>query len=148
MTVQWTAQYGEGARHGGTLGGGGTGLCRGSALSDSARYVVARPGPYTVRVRHFGPQKMYINMCVDGKNCGESWVRSRVCRLLGLGVFALRADNEEHWGTGNKLVTVDHVLRVQRRLDSRQGDGTTVRFAPLGLNRVWSVVPPVRRSGV
>ena len=96
---------------------------------DDVRYVVARPGPYTVRVRHFGPQKMYINMCVDGKNCGESWVRSRVCRLLGLGVFALRADNEEHWGTGNKLVTVDHVLRVQRPLDSRQGDETsTVRF--------------------
>ena len=96
---------------------------------DDVRYVVARPGPYTVRVRHFGPQKMYINMCVDGKNCGESWVRSRVCRLLGLGVFALRADNEEHWVTGNKLVTVDHVLRVQRPLDSRQGDETsTVRF--------------------
>jgi hypothetical protein len=100
---------------------------------DDVRYVVARPGPYTVRVRHFGPQKMDMEMCVDGKNCGEAWVRSRVCRLLGLGVFALRADNEEHWGTGNKLVKVGHVLRVQRRLDSRQGDGTsTVRFPPLG----------------
>ena len=116
---------------------------------DDVRYVVARPGPYTVRVRHFGPQTMHMLMSVDGKGCGESRVRSRVCRLLGLGVFALRADNEEHWGTGNKLVTVDHVLRVQRPLDSRQGDETsTVRFPPLGLNRVWSVVPPVRRSGV
>jgi hypothetical protein len=100
VTSQWTVQYGVGARHGGTLGGGGTGLCRGSALSDSARRRsirgATRPGPYTVRVRHFGPQEMNINMFVDGKGCGESQVR------LGLGVFALRADKRR---TGEQITS-------------------------------------------
>jgi hypothetical protein len=55
-----------------------------------------RPGPYTVRVRHFGPQEMNINMFVDGKGCGESQVR------LGLGVFALRADKRR---TGEQITS-------------------------------------------
>ena len=38
---------------------------------DDVRYVVARPGPYTVRVRHFGPQKMDMEMCVDGKTAAK-----------------------------------------------------------------------------
>jgi hypothetical protein len=51
---------------------------------DDVRYVVARPGPYTMRVRHFGPQKMRMEMCVDSKNCGEAQVRSS-CVTPGVG---------------------------------------------------------------
>jgi hypothetical protein len=41
---------------------------------EGQRYVVARPGPYTVRARHNNPSTMNLTMAVDGKSCGESWV--------------------------------------------------------------------------
>jgi hypothetical protein len=57
---------------------------------DDIRYVVARPGPYTVRVRHLGPQKMYITMSIDGTTCGECMVRSR--ETLGVVALLRRGD--------------------------------------------------------
>ena len=61
-------------------------------------YVVARPGPYTVRARHNHGRKMQVHVTVDGKSCGENRVsdktlldRSRVLMMLLLMVLLTRA---------------------------------------------------------
>ena len=114
---------------------------------DLERYVVARPGKYTVRARHNHVRtKMKIKMAVDGKGCGESFVSANLLYLER--VVSWWCFSREHAGcapVGDKTGIMDHLHRVQTRVHDRKKPATSrVRSS-------WGLLPtllPVAALGL